>query len=174
MQLGGVLCQLFCPGRLARTGLIHHYYKNLRTRNCPFLYPVQPPVPLSTAEWYYSLSYTALSRTQDLLGKCIPAGASHSLQHLPVPDKLPGAGCGLSVLGTGCVSPAQPPRRVPQPGWAGQMGGGYFSTLRGQFYMSFSPGMFSVLCPPRCARGSCLTLWSRDIVVPKDFHLLCW
>lgn len=132
MQLGGVLCQLFCPGRLARTGLIHHYYKNLRTRNCPCLQPVQPPVSLSTAECYYNLSYTTLSRTPDLLGKCIPAGASLSLQHVPVPDKLltwsktPWGGCGLSVLGTGCVSPAQPPRRVPQPGWAAQMGGGSF------------------------------------------------
>lgn len=43
LHLGGILCQLFCPGRLARTGLIHHYYKKLRTRNCPCLYPEQPP-----------------------------------------------------------------------------------------------------------------------------------
>lgn len=43
LQLGGVLCQLFCPGRLTRTGLIHHYYKKVRTRNCPCLYPEQPP-----------------------------------------------------------------------------------------------------------------------------------
>lgn len=116
VQFGGVLCQLFCPGRLARTGLIHHYYKKLRTRSCPCLHPAQPSGVLVHSRVVLQSqlhSFVQSSRSPGEVNPCrsIPfSPASPSTYKAPhMVPRLPGVARGPSVPGTGCVSPAQPP-----------------------------------------------------------------